>query len=118
MHTCEGLEVIETFHLCVRIGLQSVNQLKHFDNQRINLLCGNNSPDEIYSPYKRWHDLSTSKTGEGNVIAEEQVMYFGIAGTSYHSVLEMVEPMVNSMSGKSVEVVHVQIGGPSHFQST
>jgi len=72
-HACEGLEVHGVW-------------LDPFDNQRINLLCGNNSPDEIYS-YPAWF----IKDGEGNVIAEEQVMYFGIAGTSYH-VLEMVEP--------------------------
>ena len=70
---CEDLEVYGVW-------------LDPFDNQKINLLCGNVSPEEIYS-YPAW----LIKDGEGNVIAEEQVMYFGIAGTSYH-VLEMAEP--------------------------
>ena len=70
---CEDLEVYGVW-------------LDPFDNQKINLLCGNVSPDEIYS-YPAW----LIKDGEDNVIAEEQVMYFGIAGTSYH-VLEMAEP--------------------------
>ena len=56
------------------------------DNQKINLLCANSSSNEIYS-YPAW----VIKDGEGNLIAEELVMYFGIAGTSYH-VLEMTEP--------------------------
>lgn len=60
--------------------------LDPFDNQKVNLLCANLSFEEIYS-YPAW----LIKDGEGNLIAEEQVMYFGIAGTSYH-VLEMIEP--------------------------
>ena len=60
--------------------------LDPFDNQKINLLCANFSSNEIYS-YPAW----VIKDGQGNLIAEEQVMYFGIAGTSFH-VLEMTEP--------------------------
>ena len=39
----------------------------------------NSSSNEIYS-YPAW----VIKDGQGNLIAEEQVMYFGIAGTSFH----------------------------------
>ena len=71
--SCEDLEVYGVW-------------LDPFDNQKINLLCANSSSNEIYS-YPAW----VIKDGEGNLIAEELVMYFGIAGTSYH-VLEMTEP--------------------------
>lgn len=70
---CEDLEVYGVW-------------LDPFDNQKINLLCANLSFDEIYY-YPTW----LIKDGEGNLIAEEQGVYFGIAGTSYH-VLEMTEP--------------------------
>ena len=60
--------------------------LDPFDNQKINLLCSNMSFENIYS-YPGWKALDT----EGNVIAEEEVMYFGIGGTSYH-VMDLVEP--------------------------
>ena len=60
--------------------------LDPFDNQKINLLCSNMSFDNIYS-YPGWKAVDA----EGNVIAEEQVMYFGIAGTSYH-VMDLAEP--------------------------
>ena len=56
--------------------------LDPFNNQQINVLCSNESWDEIYS-YPSWlmRDL------EGNVIAEEQVEYFGISGASFHRMV-------------------------------
>ena len=60
--------------------------LDPFDNQKINLLCSNMSFENIFS-YPGWKAVDT----EGNVIAEEEVMYFGIGGTSYH-VMDLVEP--------------------------
>jgi len=60
--------------------------LDPFDNQKINLLCSNMSFDNIYS-YPSWMALDT----EGNVVGEEQVMYFGIAGLSFH-VMDLAEP--------------------------
>lgn len=60
--------------------------LDPFDNQKINLLCSNMSFENIYS-YPGWKALDT----EGNVIADEEVMYFGIGGTSYH-VMDLAGP--------------------------
>jgi hypothetical protein len=53
--------------------------LDPFDNQRINVLCNNASWEEIYS-YPSWvmRDL------DGNILAEEEVVYFGIFGPSLH----------------------------------
>tara|TARA_B100000963_G_scaffold59194_1_gene47210 strand:+ start:1312 stop:2325 length:1014 start_codon:yes stop_codon:yes gene_type:complete len=60
--------------------------LDPFNDQKINLLCSNLSSDEIYS-YPHW----IAKDEDGNVISEEEVMYFGIAGSSYH-VMDAFEP--------------------------
>ena len=56
--------------------------LDPFNNQQINVLCTNESWDEIYS-YPSW----LMRDMEGNVIAEEQVEYFGIAGPSFHRLV-------------------------------
>ena len=70
--------------------------LDPFDSQRINVLCNNASLEEIYS-YPGWvmRDL------DGNVIAEEEVVYFGIAGSSYH-FLDLPNPWLDDPSPISV----------------
>jgi hypothetical protein len=80
---------------CELLTLDAV-WLDPFDNQKMNLICTNESWDEIYS-YPSWliRDL------EGNIIAQEEVMYFGIAGSSYH-FLNLVNPWPDNSESVSV----------------
>lgn len=58
-----------------------------FNEDQIILHCNNTSITQIYS-YPGWKILDI----DGNVIAEEQVNFFGISGETFH-ILDVVQPL-------------------------
>lgn len=80
---------------CEQLAIDGV-WLDPFNNELLHVLCTNESWEEIYS-YPSWliRDL------DGNVIAEEEVVFFGIVGTSHH-FLDLLNPLPDNSDSMPV----------------